>query len=61
MRKIPLAVATVAMGIALTACGGSGQQAATSGSASASASGSASAQAALTSVMEYAPQSYAPA
>ncbi len=55
MRKLPVVAMSLALGVALTACGGSGQSS-TSGSA-ASGSGSAQ-QAAAESVMEYAPQSY---
>ena len=58
MKRLPIVVASLALGVALTACGGSGQQAASS-TTSASTAGSASTQQAVAeSVMEYAPQNY---
>ena len=59
MRKLPVVVTALALGVALTVCGGSGQSASSASSSAASASGSGSAQQAVVeSVMEYAPQNY---
>lgn len=59
MRKLPVLATALVLGVALTACGGSGQGSASGSAATASGSGSGSAQQAVVeSVMEYAPQNY---